>query len=228
MKRIFSIFIFFVCFALYMGAQTDKYHSQVLLETDSGNIIIELYNETPKHRDNFLLQVKRGTYNGVLFHRVIKDFMIQTGDIASKMAKKGQLLGETPEEYNIPAEIKFPLLYHKRGAVAAARESNDVNPNRSSSSTQFYIVWGKKYNDKQLDRYQAQIDKSTNGKIKLTNDIRNVYSTLGGTPHLDGLYTVFGQVIEGLDVVEKIQNAICDSNDRPITDIKIKTARIIK
>ena len=179
--------------------------SEVELVTDSGVIRLALYNETPKHRDNFLKMVQSGAYDGVLFHRVIKDFMVQTGDLASKTATQGQLLGDTPESYSIPAEICFPKLYHKRGALAAAREGDDVNPERASSSTQFYIVWGQKFTDKQLEWAQSRIEKYTDGKVKLTPELCEVYKTIGGTPHLDGSYTVFGEVLEGLDVVEKIQ-----------------------
>ena len=165
--------------------------------------MLALYNDTPKHRDNFLKQVRSGAYNGVLFHRVIKDFMVQTGDLASKTAKPGQQLGDTPEAYSIPAEICFPKHYHKRGALAAAREGDNVNPERASSSTQFYIVWGQKFTDKQLEWAQSRIDKYTNGQAKQLPNFAKCIKTQGGTPHLDGSYTVFGEVIDGLKLLRK-------------------------
>ena len=201
---------------------------EVLLETDSGNIRIQLYNETPLHRDNFLKLVRSGAYDGVLFHRVIKDFMVQTGDMGSKNAKPGQALGDTPEGYSLPAEIHYPELLHRRGAVAAARESDDVNPQRKSSSTQFYIVWGIRFTDKQLDWAQERLDAHTGGTVKMSPEVRQLYKTEGGSPHLDGQYTVFGQVIDGLDVVERIQRQPVDDNDRPKVDLRIRKAIVLK
>ncbi len=221
------IFLLFCLVTVLAQAQTDT-RREVELVTDSGTIRIALYNETPLHRDNFLKHVQNGDYNGVLFHRVIKNFMVQAGDLASKTAQVGQMLGDTPEAYSIPAEICFPKLYHKRGALAAAREGDNVNPERASSSTQFYIVWGQKFSDQQLEWAQSRIDKYTDGKAKLTSELCETYKTLGGTPHLDGSYTVFGEVLEGLDIVEKIQQATTDDNDRPINDIRIVTAKVIK
>lgn len=201
---------------------------EVLLETDSGNIRIQLYNETPLHRDNFLKLVRSGAYDGVLFHRVIKDFMVQTGDMGSKNAKPGQALGDTPERYSLPAEIHYPELLHRRGAVAAARESDDVNPQRKSSSTQFYIVWGIRFADKQLDWAQERLDAHTGRTVKMSPEVRQLYKTEGGSPHLDGQYTVFGQVIDGLDVVERIQQQPVDENDRPKVDLRIRKAIVLK
>lgn len=221
------IFLLFCLVTVLAQAQTDT-RREVELVTDSGTIRIALYNETPLHRDNFLKHVQNGDYNGVLFHRVIKNFMVQAGDLASKTAQAGQMLGDTPEAHSIPAEICFPKLYHKRGALAAAREGDNVNPERASSSTQFYIVWGQKFSDQQLEWAQSRIDKYTDGKAKLTPELCETYKTLGGTPHLDGSYTVFGEVLEGLEIVEKIQYATTDDNDRPINDIRIVTAKVIK
>lgn len=226
MKKIITLLLF--CLVAAWAQAQNNVRSEVELVTDSGVIRLALYNETPKHRDNFLKMVQSGAYNGVLFHRVIKDFMVQTGDLASKTATQGQLLGDTPESYSIPAEICFPKLYHKRGALAAAREGDDVNPERASSSTQFYIVWGQKFTDKQLEWAQSRIEKYTDGKVKLTPELCEVYKTIGGTPHLDGSYTVFGEVLEGLDVVEKIQRTTTDSHDRPVNDIRIIKATVIK
>ena len=221
------IFLLFCLVTVLAQAQTDT-RREVELVTDSGTIRIALYNETPLHRDNFLKHVQNGDYNGVLFHRVIKNFMVQAGDLASKTAKVGQMLGDTPEAYSIPAEICFPKLYHKRGALAAAREGDNVNPERASSSTQFYIVWGQKFTDQQLEWAQSRIDKYTDGKAKLTPELCETYKTLGGTPHLDGSYTVFGEVLEGLEIVEKIQYAATDDNDRPINDIRIVSAKVVE
>jgi peptidyl-prolyl cis-trans isomerase B (cyclophilin B) len=198
------------------------------METNMGNIVIELYNETPKHRDNFLKLVRAGFYDGVLFHRVIKDFMIQAGDPASKQAEANQLLGDSNEPYSVPAEICFPKLFHKRGALAAAREGDDVNPERKSSAFQFYIVYGQEFNEPMLDRVQQRIDKYTDGTVQLTPELREVYKTIGGTPHLDGQYTVYGEVVEGLDIVEKIQAVETDANDRPVEDVKIIKAEVIE
>ena len=227
MKKFFATLV--LCLAtIGIQAQTDNIRHEIEMVTDSGKIVIALYNETPQHRDNFLKNVKEGVYDGQLFHRVIKDFMIQAGDPASKTATKGQMLGDSDDKYTVPAEIVYPKLFHKRGAVAAVRESDDVNPQRASSATQFYIVWGRKFSDNQLAWAQERIDKYTNGQIKLTPEIGNIYKTVGGTPHLDGSYTVFGEVLEGLDIVERIQTATTDDNDRPINDIRIVKATVIK
>ena len=227
MKKFFATLV--LCLAtIGIQAQTDNIRHEIEMVTDSGKIVIALYNETPQHRDNFLKNVKEGIYDGQLFHRVIKDFMIQAGDPASKTATKGQMLGDSDDKYTVPAEIVYPKLFHKRGAVAAARESDDVNPQRASSATQFYIVWGRKFSDNQLAWAQERIDKYTNGQIKITPEIGNIYRTVGGTPHLDGSYTVFGEVLEGLDIVERIQTATTDDNDRPINDIRIVKATVIK
>ena len=206
----------------------DTTRHEVMLETTKGNIRIALYNETPLHRDNFIKLVKQGFYDGLLFHRVISSFMIQTGDSASRNARPRQMLGDSPESYKIPAEIRYPQLFHKRGAVAAARESDNVNPERASSASQFYIVYGRRFNDAMLDKSQAELDKNTGGKIKLTEEVRNTYKTQGGTPHLDGQYTVFGEIVEGLDVVNEIQWAETDSHARPKEDIKIIRATLLK
>lgn len=226
MKKIILCF-FAVCISLAAHSQ-DSLRQKVRMETNMGNIVIELYNETPKHRDNFLKLVRAGFYDGVLFHRVIKDFMIQAGDPASKQAEANQLLGDSNEPYSVPAEICFPKLFHKRGALAAAREGDDVNPERKSSAFQFYIVYGQEFNEPMLDRVQQRIDKYTDGTVQLTPELREVYKTLGGTPHLDGQYTVYGEVVEGLDIVEKIQAVETDANDRPVKDVKIIKAEVIE
>ena len=230
-KKIFTLLAIFLAFtAVTMQAQTvqDTTRHEVLLETDSGDIRIELFNETPKHRDNFLRLVRSGAYDGVLFHRVIKDFMIQTGDVGSKNAKPGEAVGDTPETYTVPAEICFPKLFHHRGALGAAREGDDVNPKRASSASQFYIVWGYKFTDGQLDKVQQRLNERTDSTVQLTPEVREAYKTVGGTPHLDGQYTVFGQVIQGLDIVDLIQRQPGDKNDRPLNDTRIRRALIVK
>ena len=208
----------------------DANRPQVTFYTDLGNIVVELFNETPLHRDNFLRQVKAKTFDGVLWHRVIKNFIIQTGDRLSKNAKFGQLLGEGDEKPSdwIPAEFRAPLFFHQRGMLNAAREGDDTNPEKKSSSTQFTIVTGMVYDDAKLDNCQKRIDDWTNGTFKLTPEMRETYKTIGGAAHLDGSYTVFGRVVSGMEVVEKIERATTDQHDRPIHDFRINKAKITK
>ena len=232
-----------------------------------GDIVVRLYDETPLHRDNFVKLVKEGYYDGTLFHRVIKDFMVQGGDPDSKGAPAGKMLGMGGPGYTIEAEIK-DTLFHKRGALAAARQGDQVNPERRSSGSQFYIVWGQVYNEGQLrqfskqlrmqrvqgafnalaaehrseiiqmrkdrnraglqelqDRLVAEAEKCV-GSAGLSDEQIQVYSTIGGTPHLDGQYTVFGEVEEGLDVVEMIQGTATGRGDRPVDDIEMRVSLI--
>lgn len=240
------------------------------IKTTAGDIKVKLYDDTPKHRDNFLKLVNEGYYNGVLFHRVIKDFMVQTGDPESVKADSTAMLGSGGPGYQIDAEIKYPAHYHKYGALAAARSGDNVNPERKSSGSQFYIVTGRKYTDAQLDNmaernvgerrqayfrnlckeYDSQIRSLMEAKndtaleelrqelIKKTEEavpvepmpeqMREDYKNLGGTPHLDGTYTVFGEVLSGMDTVEKIQNAETGRADRPKEDIRILSMSIEK
>ena len=198
------------------------------METTAGNIRIALYDETPLTRDNFLKLTKLGVYDSLLFHRVIKDFMIQSGDTNSKHAKPGQLLGTGDFDYTTEAEFRLPQIFHRRGVVAMAREGDDVNPERRSSACQFYIVWGKILDDARISKVQERIDSATQGQVKLTPEMIEVYKTTGGTPHLDGQYTVFGEVVEGMDVVDQIQQAKTDKNDRPLEDIRILKATVTK
>ena len=201
--------------------------SEVELETTEGNIRIALFNETPQHRDNFMKLARMQFYDSLLIHRVIKDFMIQGGDLTSRNAKPGQLLGAGELDYTIEPEFRLPHIYHRRGVIAAARESDKVNPERRSGAAQFYIVWGKIYDDKRLVRVQERLDSATNGQVKLTPEMMETYKTIGGTPHLDGQYTVFGEVTEGLDVIDHIQQIATDKNDRPIQDVRILHVKII-
>ena len=236
----------------------------VLIKTTLGDIKVKLYDETPQHRDNFIKLVKEGYYNGTLFHRVIKDFMIQGGDPDSKGAPAGKSLGTGGPGYTVPAEIVYPQLFHKRGALAAARQGDEVNPQRNSSGSQFYIVWGDVYAGGKLGQMEKQMNMMVEqevfnalaaerkaqimdlrrnrdqaglmalqeelialtkaevkekGEFKFTEAQKEAYSTVGGTPHLDNQYTVFGEVVEGLDVVEKIQNCATARGDRPKEDI---------
>ncbi|MDT8413077.1 MAG: peptidylprolyl isomerase [Vicingaceae bacterium] len=219
-KILFSVLVLsLMSFSLFKG---EKKETKVLLSTEYGNIKIKLFNETPQHRDNFIKLVKEGFYNETLFHRVIKDFMIQGGDPDSKNAQKGEYLGEGDVGYTIPAEFNAQLI-HKRGALAAARQGDNVNPQKRSSGCQFYIVQGRKFTTEEIER----IEKSKQGRIEYTDGQYKTYETIGGTPHLDMDYTVFGEVIEGLDVVDKIAAVKRDRKDRPLEDIKI-TIKIFK
>lgn len=187
----------------------------VNLITDSGAIVLKLYDKTPLHRDNFVKLVKENFYDGLLFHRVVNDFMIQGGDSDSRNAKPGQVLGLGSLKYTIPAEFDTSL-FHKRGALAAAREADENNPKKESSSTQFYVVDGTTYTDSQLDRIEDQMH------INIPKNHREFYKTIGGDPFLDMNYTVFGEVVSGMDVVEKIAHAPKDENNRPLHDIHMK------
>ena len=207
---------------------------RVEMRTTMGDIVLELSDLTPIHRDNFLQLVEEHYFDSLLFHRVIENFMIQGGDPRTRTISgkeffaDGEETGDPRYWEDIPAEIIFPQLYHKRGVLAAAREGDDVNPERRSSRTQFYIVWGRTFDDKTLDAQQQRITRSTAGKVVLPDSIREVYKTVGGTPHLDGSYTVFGHVVSGLDVVDKIQLSPTDSLDRPIEDVRILSVREVK
>ncbi len=206
-----AVFIFH--FSLMSQPKTQQKVVKFVIHTDLGDMKGILYNETPKHRDNFVKLVNSGFYNGLLFHRVISGFMIQGGDPDSKNAKPGQLLGSGGPGYTVPAEFNKEFI-HKKGALSAARQSDQENPAKASSGSQFYVVQGKKIPASQLGaNYSAEQKKK--------------YETIGGTPFLDGQYTVFGEITEGLDVIDKIAVVQKDSYDRPITDIKM-TVKIVK
>ncbi|RMG81729.1 MAG: PKD domain-containing protein [Bacteroidetes bacterium] len=192
----------------------------VEIETDYGNMTVLLYNDTPKHRDNFIKLVEEGFYDGLLFHRVIEGFMIQGGDPNSRNAKPGQPLGAGGPGYTIPAEFSDTLI-HVKGALAAARQGDQVNPEKRSSGSQFYIVQGRPLSEEEL-----AIIGNRKG-IRYTKDQREAYMTLGGTPFLDREYTVFGRVIKGLEVIDKIAAVKTDHSDRPQQDIRMKM-RVIK
>lgn len=227
-KRYLIAVLLFVSPLLVLAQQEDSLRHEVLLQTSMGDIRLQLYNETPLHRDNFLKLVREGYYDGTLFHRVIANFMIQAGDSTSRHAQPGRRVGGYSPDYTLPAEIVYPQCFHKRGALAAAREADEENPNRESSSAQFYIVYGTTYSSFQLDMYQTTISKATNGEAVMTDEIRDYYRKQGGTPHLDGQYTVFGEVIDGMDTVMKIQCSMTDDYARPVDDIVIIKATVIE
>ena len=186
----------------------------VKISTSFGDMVVKLYNETPQHRDNFLKLAKQGYYNDLLFHRVMKEFMIQGGDPQSRNAAPNARLGMGGPDYKIPAEIK-PGFYHKKGALAAARQADQVNPQKMSSGSQFYIVQGKKSSPAELD----QISRAYG--TQFSPEAKEIYSTIGGTPFLDGDYTVFGEVVEGMDVIDKIAAVQTGAGDKPVKEIKM-------
>ncbi len=221
MKRIFLILItiLFVSSACKITKQTTvitpkKHGNIVLISTKYGDIKLKLYDETPLHKANFIKLVEEHYLDSTLFHRVINHFMIQGGDPDSKRALTGAELGNGGPTYTILAEF-VPALFHKKGVLAAAREGDNVNPAKASSGSQFYIVQGNVYTNEQLDGFEKRMG------IKFTVEQRKMYTTIGGTPHLDGSYTVFGEVISGLDVVDKIAAVKTDQNNRPTEDIRM-------
>jgi peptidyl-prolyl cis-trans isomerase B (cyclophilin B) len=195
--------------------------TMVLISTNYGDMKAVLYNETPQHRDNFIKLAKEGYFNGTLFHRVIEGFMIQGGDPDSKTAKKGQQLGQGGPTYTIPAEFNQALV-HKKGALAAARMGDQMNPKKASSGSQFYIAQGKVYTQEELNSFESRMGKKFNDVQKKT------YTTVGGVPFLDYDYTVFGEVIEGLDVIDKIAKVQKDRSDRPLENVKMTVSIIEK
>lgn len=195
-------------------------NTYVRIKTAQGECIVRLYNETPKHRENFIKLAKQGFYNQTLFHRVIKDFMIQGGDPGSKNAKPGQLLGNGGLTYTVPAEFA-PGLFHKKGTLAAAR---DNNPEKASSSTQFYLVQGRTFTEEELNR----IEQFYLGGQKMPAQQRDIYKTLGGAPSLDQNYTVFGEVVQGLEMIDAIAALPGDQNNRPLTDVPMQVTLLKK
>lgn len=215
MKKLYTLLLIFYVTAAFAKPK----HQFVKIKTSKGECIIMLYNQTPKHRDNFLKLSSEGFYNGTLFHRVIKEFMIQGGDPDSKTAKPGQLLGEGDLKYRIEAEFRDSL-FHKKGVLAAAR---DNNPQKESSASQFYIVQGKKWTDEKLDELQQ---KRMNGRI-IAESQRKVYKELGGTPHLDQKYTVYGEVVKGIEMIDAIAGLKTNHSDRPEEDVSM-TVTVLK
>ena len=266
------IMVFSACGAGPKKSSDMEKRTQVKIETTMGEIIVELYNETPKHRDNFIKLAKEGVYDSTLFHRVIRQFMIQAGDPESKNAADTAQLGSGDVGYTIPAEF-VPKFFHKKGALAAARMGDDVNPERESSGCQFYIVTGRKFRESQLldmagQKNNARMDTIFNQlarkhmkeiyKLRKANDQDGLlglqdsleaqayalykeeepfmftpeqltaYSTIGGAPHLDGAYTVFGQVVSGMETVEKIEGTKTGKADRPVENVRILKATVIE
>ena len=220
--------ILFGCSGKTSVAQTDENVGKmeetkeivVLLQTTLGDIKLKLYNETPLHRDNFVKLVEEGYYDGLLFHRVINNFMIQGGDPDSRNARQGQMLGNGGPGYTVPAEF-VDGKYHKKGALAAARMGDNVNPTKASSGSQFYIVQGQVFTEEQIGQMTSQ-------GMNFSANQREIYTTMGGSPWLDGDYTVFGETIEGLDVIDKIATVKTGAADRPVEDVKIIKASIVK
>lgn len=246
--------------------------TKVVMHTTMGDVTLLLYGDTPKHMQNFVKLAGEGYYNGLLFHRVIKDFMVQGGDPDSRDAAPGKHLGMGGPDYRIDAEIAWPRAFHKRGALAAAREGDQVNPEHKSSGSQFYIVTGRRFTGQQLDQMERQMqhqatqsvldalvaqnrdtimqlrrnrdnaalqalqteliekakEQAALNPVKFTDEMRKAYSTAGGAPHLDRAYTVFGEVTDGMDVIDKIQQVETDRADRPTTDVKILGIEIYK
>lgn len=231
MKKSF-LFLSLFAWVLTGSAQKDSTlkkkdrRKDVLMQTSMGDLVIRLSDSTPLHRDNFLKLVKVRFYDSILFHRVIKSFMIQSGDPNSKTAAAGIPLGNGGPDYTIPAEFRTTL-FHKKGVIAAARQGDNVNPQKASSGSQFYIVQGKIFTDPELDALETS---RMNGR-KIPGNRREVYKTIGGTPHLDENYTVFGEVISGLEVVDKIaavQTSTGADRDRPLDNVRIIHTKLIK
>jgi len=218
MKNLFYLAILvsiISCSSAKKTSVTETRQIKVLLTTDYGTMVLKLYNGTPLHRDNFVKLVKQHFFDSLLFHRVDKGFMIQGGDPDSRHAKQGQQLGEGSLNYTIPAEFDTAF-FHKKGALAAARESDAANPKKASSSTQFYIVDGKQFTDDEMDKMEDKLN------IKIPENHRRIYRTIGGAPFLDMNYTVFGEVTSGFDTIDKIAGVAKDENDRPLQNIRMK------
>lgn len=252
--------------------EPDTNSVKIAVETTAGNFTVLLYGDTPKHRDNFVKLAGEGYYDGTLFHRVINEFMIQAGDPDSRNAAPGQRLGMGGPDYKIDAEIVFPKHFHKRGSLAAARQGDQVNPEKKSSGSQFYIVTGRQSSPKEIEQLdamlqtrarqqifnrlaqshrdtimamqrsgdsagletlrqnliaQTEVEASSNAGMMVTPEMRQAYTTVGGAPHLDGDYTVFGEVIEGMDTIDKIEKVETDGADRPKEDVRIISMKVL-
>lgn len=267
--RSFLSVLLIICFSTTSCARKNDNEPVIKFKTTEGTIVVKLYPKTEKHRDNFVKLVESGYYDGVLFHRVIRDFMIQAGDPDSKSAGRKAELGSGDVKYTVPAEIVYPEYYHKKGALAAARQGDNVNPQRASSGAQFYIVQGKVFDDEGLNKIEARKrQKAEAAKVRLLSDSiikarklsqpvlspqlldsvltlarqtlnanpvykfteqqRNDYKTIGGTPHLDGEYTVFGEVTKGLEIVSNISRTKTGNLDRPVVDVRVLKAKRIR
>jgi cyclophilin family peptidyl-prolyl cis-trans isomerase len=263
-----TLFLLLFTTVVACNAPGGNQNTFILIKTTAGDIKVKLYDATPKHRDNFIKLVNSGFYDGVSFHRIIKNFMIQAGDPATRTAN-GITFPDSIKTYTIPAEFNSQY-FHKKGALAAARQGNDINPEMRSSGTQFYIVQGEKYTDENLNMSEQMINNNIKqgmfsklihqvadsiratgasatdaqvqeiatvkmfdyltsyNPVKIPEEHRNVYKTAGGTPRLDNTYTVFGEVTEGLDIVDRIAAVTTDSGDKPIEDVKILKMKIVK
>lgn len=271
-----NTFIFLTLAILLLACTSKPKETLVNISTPYGDIVVKLYDSTAKHKENFVKLANSGFFNGTLFHRVIQKFMIQGGDPTSRNAKPGVLLGNGDTNYTIPFEYVGSYL-HKRGAFAAARENDDINPLKASSASQFYIVQGKVFTNDELDAVELKVERRTKQYImmdllkkegkedelkafhqmvdkrdtanirlviekyrnaveaqylrtkpwKLTDEQRKIYTTIGGTPHLDGAYTVFGEVVSGMEIVDQIAAMQTDTNDRPVKDIPM-TIKVVK
>lgn len=224
MKTMFHSVLFFLLMSAGLQAQitpqTKKQHTMIEIQTSLGTIKVKLYDETPNHRDNFIKLSKEGYFNDLLFHRVIKDFMIQGGDPNSRNAPAGQQLGMGGPGYTLPAEI-LPQFYHKKGALSAARTGDQMNPQRRSSGSQFYVVHGKKCSDEELKMMESK-------GFVFSEEQKQSYKNLGGAPFLDAQYTVFGEVVEGLEIIDRIATVATANGDRPLEDVKILKTTILK
>ena len=227
MKKItfaaFFLLTFCIGFLQTTVAQNKSKNKEVRVEmvTTEGRMVFVLFNDTPLHRDNFLKLVESHTYDSLLFHRVINRFMIQGGDPQSRHARPGQMLGDGTLGYTVPAEFRKEHI-HRKGALCAARQGDNVNPKKESSASQFYIVQGQVWDNNTLDMMEKRFGRT------FTEEQRKTYTTEGGTPHLDGDYTVFGQLVEGMEVVDKIAAVKTGAADRPVEDVRILSVKVIK
>lgn len=219
MRRLLPLLLLSFALLSFLTLKAQQPEVRVQFKTNKGSFTIKLYNETPLHRDNFLRVVREGTYEGMLFHRVIRNFMIQAG---------GALQGDDGTKYEaiaakypdlIPAEFRYPTLFHKRGAVAAARVGDELNPEQASDPIQFYITIGQFYLEGELKDFESTRE--------MPPHVREAYKTEGGTPHLDGAYTVFGEVVEGWKTIEKIAKQETNAEDRPVKDVFIRSVIIL-
>jgi peptidyl-prolyl cis-trans isomerase B (cyclophilin B) len=216
MKKYVSTLLVFLIIGIsdmnMLRAQEAQEERLIKIETTMGTMLVKLYNETPAHRDNMIKLIEESFFDKQLFHRVIKDFMVQGGDPQSVGAPRGQRLGTGGPGYTVPAEFN-PELFHKKGALAAARQGDEVNPQKASSGSQFYLVQGRVYTPEQINSFAGS------GRATFTEESIKAYTTVGGTPHLDGSYTVFGEIVEGMDVLDLIASTACDPYNRPLEDV---------